>query len=316
MVPGLQARSDSASEPPFVAVFNRTAALKAVDKSDRKQVMRIIRSLLFAPANRHELLRKFPGYPADAFAIDLEDGTPENDKAAARDQLPAIVAYLEEQRLKATVFVRTNGPRSHHIQADLAAAQKASADGIIVPKLETIEDLKAIDISMPVIGIIETVRGVANVETLTAQKPQHLHALAFGAEDFITDMGGRRTNDGLEVLYARSRVVLAARLGGLQALDQVFTGIRNDEAFRRDAEFGRQLGYDGKMCITPRQVELANDVFFPTLEEVDRSRRLIEAYEAAQSSGRGVIEFEGSMIDEPLLKRARAILQLAGERDA
>jgi citrate lyase subunit beta/citryl-CoA lyase len=154
---------------------------------------------------------------------------------------------------------------------------------------------------------------VANVETLVTAKEQYLQALAFGAEDFITDIGGRRTRDGLEVLYARSRVVLAARLGGLQALDQVFTGIRDDEAFRRDADFGQQLGFDGKMCITPRQVEIANEVFSPSAEEVDRSRRLIHAYEEAQSAGQGVIEFEGSMVDEPLLKRAQAVLQLVGE---
>jgi citrate lyase subunit beta / citryl-CoA lyase len=275
--------------------------------------MRLVRSLLFAPANRHEMLKKFPQYPADAFAIDLEDGTPENEKAAARDQLPDIVAYLREQQLKAMLFVRTNGPRSSHIKADLAAAQRASVDSVIVPKLETVADLRALDVSMPLIGIIETVRGVANVETLTVQKEPHLHALAFGAEDFITDIGGRRTGDGLEVLYARSRVVLAARLCGLQALDLVFTDIRDDGAFRRDAEFGRQLGYDGKMCITPRQVEIANEVFSPSAEEIDRSRRLIEAYQAAQAHGRGTIEFEGSMVDEPVLKRARAVLQLGRE---
>jgi citrate lyase subunit beta / citryl-CoA lyase len=276
--------------------------------------MRLIRSLLFAPANRHEMLRKFPRYAADAFAIDLEDGTPEQEKSIARDHLPDIVAYLREQQLKAMLFVRTNGTRSQHMTADLAAITKASVDGIMVPKLETTAELKSLDIGIPIIGIIETVRGVANVECFITGKEQHLQALAFGAEDFITDIGGRRTQDGLEVLYARSRVILAARLGGLQALDQVFTGIRDDAAFRRDADFGKQLGFDGKMCITPRQVEIANEVFSPSAEEVDRSRRLIHAYEEAQSAGRGVIEFEGSMVDEPLLKRARAVLQLVGEK--
>ena len=199
-------------------------------------MIRLIRSLLFAPANRHDLLKKLPRYPADAVAIDLEDGTPENEKPAARDGLQDIVAHLRQQHLRA--------------------------------------------------------------------------GLAFGAEDFITDIGGRRTPEGLEVIYARSRVILAARLAGLQALDQVFTAVRDDDAFRRDAEVGRQLGYGGKMCITPRQVEIANEVFSPSAEEVDRSRRLIQAYEAAQSEGRGTIEFEGNMVDEPLLKRARAVLQL------
>ena len=272
--------------------------------------MRLIRTLLYAPANRHEMLKKFPRYCTDVVGIDLEDGTPENEKASARDGLPEIVAYLREQQMKALIFVRTNGPRSQHIKADMASALAASVDGIILPKLETVADLHTSDGATPIIGLVETARGVSNVKTL-AEQGRNLTGLAFGAEDFITDLGGRRTPEGLEVLYARSRVVLAARLAGLQALDQVFTGIRDLDAFRRDAETGRGLGYGGKMCITPRQVEMANEIFSPSAEEIDRCQRLIEAYEAAQLDRRGAIEFEGSMVDEPLLKRARAVLQLA-----
>jgi citrate lyase subunit beta/citryl-CoA lyase len=275
--------------------------------------MRPIRSLLFAPANRQELLKKFPKYPADAVAIDLEDGTPETEKASARHELPQIVTFLRDQSLKAMLLVRTNGPRSHHLKADIAAVMNAPIDGIVVPKVETAADLDVFEASMPILAIIETVRGLSSVEALVQQQSRSLSALAFGAEDFITDIGGRRTPEGAEVLYARSRVVLAARFGGLQALDQVFTNIRDDEGFRRDAELGRQLGYSGKLCITPRQIEIANEVFSPSAEEIDRSRRLIQAYEAAQAQGRGVIEFEGGMIDEPVLKRARAILQLSGD---
>jgi len=273
--------------------------------------MHPIRSLLFAPANRHELIQKFPKYPADAVAIDLEDGTPETEKASARHQLPEIVAFLRAQSLKAMLFVRTNGPRSHHLEADIAVAMNAPIDGIVVPKVEAAADLDLFEASMPIIAIVETARGVANVEALVHQRSRHLSALAFGAEDFITDLGGLRTPEGAEVLYARSRVVLAAKVSGLGALDQVFTNVTDSQAFRRDAESGRQLGYDGKLCITPRQIEIANEVFSPSVEEVDRSRRLILAYEAAQAEGRGTIEFEGGMVDEPLVKRARAILQLA-----
>ena len=112
------------------------------------------------------------------------------------------------------------------------------------------------------------------------------------------------------MLYARSRVVLAARAARLQALDLVFLNIRDDEGFRRDAQMGRQLGYSGKMCIVPRQVEAANAVFSPSAEEIEHARRLLEAYERAQLSGRGVFEFDGAMVDEPILKRAREILDL------
>src|SRR5436190_16912431 len=116
----------------------------------------LIRSLLFAPANRRELLQKFPRYAADAFAIDLEDGTPESEKATARDQLREVVAGLRCQHLRARLFVRTNGPKSQHIKADIDAAVGASIDGLIVPKLETSADLQMFDGSAPIIGIVET----------------------------------------------------------------------------------------------------------------------------------------------------------------
>jgi citrate lyase subunit beta/citryl-CoA lyase len=279
--------------------------------------MRPIRSLLFAPGNRPELVGKFPRYPADAFAIDLEDAVPEAEKDEARRALPAIVASLREQKLSAQLFIRTNASRSRHAEADLAAALEMSVDGVMMPKLESVNELKKfaaqIDRSgrgVQLIGVIETARGVLNVETLAAVPHSHLTALAFGAEDFMTDLGGQRTPEGLEVLYARSRVVLAARAAGLQALDLVFVNIRDDEGFRRDAQVGRQLGYSGKMCIVPRQVETANVVFSPSAEEIERARRLLDAYDNAQADGRGVFEFEGAMVDEPILKRARGILDL------
>jgi citrate lyase subunit beta/citryl-CoA lyase len=282
--------------------------------------MRPIRSLLFAPANRHDLIRKFPRYAADAFAIDLEDGTPEAEKDSARREMPQIVGFLRDAGLRAQIFVRTNSPRSSHVLADLAAAAGTQIDGLLVPKVETAADLdiftatlrdaeKRSGHTMHTIGLIETTRGVVNVETLAANTSGRLAALAFGAEDFITDIGGRRTPAGLEVLYARSRVVLAASAAGIPALDQVFVSLRDDEGFRRDAELGRELGYGGKMCVIPRQIEIANSIFSPSADEIDRSRRLVEAYESAKAQGRGVVEFEGSMIDEPMLKRARAIVE-------
>ena len=284
--------------------------------------MRPIRSLLFAPANRPELLKKFPRYAADAFAIDLEDGTPESEKASARAALPSVVADLRAQGLRAPLFVRTNAPRSRHVETDLAVAVETPVDGVMIPKLETPAELQTFDAALTaaetrfgralkIIGMIETARGVMHVETLAAVQNSHLAGLAFGAEDFITDIAGRRTPEGLEVLYARSRVVLAARAFGLQALDQVFVNIRDDDGFRRDSEMGRQLGYSGKMCIVPRQIEIANAVFSPSMEEIAWSRRLIEAYASAQAEGRGTIEFEGGMVDEPVLQRARAIVQFA-----
>lgn len=286
----------------------------------------IIRSLLIAPGNRPDLLKKFPRCDADAFVIDLEDGTPQAEKVAARRELAGVVAYLRAQGLRGLLFVRTNEPSSQHTDADIDAALRLDIDGLVVPKLAALAEVKRFGSAlagverggrrpMVMMGSIETITGVVNVQTLATGDP-HLCALCFGAEDFVSDIGGRRTAEGLEVLYARSQVVLAAKAAGLNAIDQVVVEIRDDERFRRDSTVGRNLGYSGKMCLLPRQVELANELFSPTRDEIDRSRRLVEAYDAAVAEGRGVIDFEGRMIDPPLLKRAKSVLELASHLGA
>jgi citrate lyase subunit beta/citryl-CoA lyase len=160
-----------------------------------------------------------------------------------------------------------------------------------------------------VVGL-ETAAGVTQARTLL----EHAVATAgyFGAEDFIADMGGVRTEGNMEVQSARSQVALAGRLAGVPALDQVVTDFRNDDAFERETREARALGFRGKLCIHPRQVALANAGFLPSQAEVALARRLLEAYERASASGLAAIDFEGQMVDEPLASRARQILAAAG----
>ena len=136
-------------------------------------------------------------------------------------------------------------------------------------------------------------------------------ACYFGAEDFVADIGGVRTESNLEVLYARSRVVLAARITGVLPIDQVVPAFGDDARFLDDAAQGRALGYQGKLCIHPAQVPLANRAFSPSAEEVDRAQRLLAAYDAAVARGEAAIAFEGQMVDEPLARHARAVVQAA-----
>jgi len=157
---------------------------------------------------------------------------------------------------------------------------------------------------------IESIRGVVNAVALCAAHPR-VTSVYFGAEDFIADMGGRRSAVGNEVLYARSQVIIAAKAARITALDQAVLEIRDDTQFREDAARGRDLGYDGKICVLPRQVAIANEVFSPKPEEVVYARRLIETYERATAAGIGTIDFEGKMIDGPLLKRAQRTVALA-----
>jgi len=283
--------------------------------------MNLVRSLLFAPANQPDRLKKFPRIAADAFVIDLEDGTPEADKAAARAQLNEIVGFLRAQALRGLLFVRINETGSAHAEADLRAALAADIDGVVVPKIEAPAQLREIGAALAlrealgarplsIVGGVESMRGVAHVLALAESEPR-LGALYFGAEDYITDIGGQRTPEGLEVLYARSQTVLAAKMAGLAALDQAVVEIRDDQRFRADAACGRELGYGGKICLLPRQVELANEMFSSAPEEVERGRRLLAAAREADANSVGAFDFEGRMIDGPLLKRARALVGLA-----
>ena len=284
--------------------------------------MDIIRSWLIAPANRQIYLDKFPTLGADCSVIDLEDGTPDQHKEEARAGLTASVARLRGLGLMQGLHLRVNHPRSEHYRVDLAAAGAAGVDGVSIPKLGSVAELRAaVEVLEPfeqklgrrfkIIGGIESALGVLHVSDI-AFGDARLVALYFGAEDFATDLlGARRTRGNLEVLYARSRVVLAAKAARIGAIDQGVLEIHDDVRFMEDYEQARDLGYDGKVCLNPRQVELANRLFAPSAQEIDFSRRLVAASRAAEARGIGTINFEGMMIDGPLLKRCERILEIA-----
>ena len=267
----------------------------------------MMRSLLFAPANRDKFVLNFLKLDADAYCIDLEDGTPAAEKDSARAGLPSLVARLREGKLSGPLLVRVNDPSGEIGRKDLAAVRSLAIDGLMIPKVSAPDDLRRIDRAGMLVALIETVQGVANARAI-AEAARQGTALAFGAEDFATDIGGRRTPGGNEVLYARSQVLLAAKLRDLPALDQVVVEIRDDARFDADARAGRDLGYDGKMCLTPKQVAQANTAFAPSADELEFARRLIAAFEDAERRSLGAFDFEGRMVDEPLVKRARRIL--------
>ncbi|QDO97116.1 CoA ester lyase [Ferrovibrio terrae] len=288
----------------------------------------MIRSLFFAPANRHDLLTKFPRFRADCYAIDLEDGTPEGDKDSARARLDEAVRMLRGVSLQGRLYVRVNEASSKHYIRDIEAAVLCDIDGLIVPKLESRDQLFPVDHAITraeaaqtgrrrieIMAGIESMRGVIDAVALCAAHPRITSAF-FGAEDFASDIGARRTRTGDEVLYARSQVVLAAKAARIIAIDQAVVEIRDDEQFRRDAEKGRDLGYEGKICVVPRQVELSNEIYAPTADEIAHARELVAVYQDAMQRGIGTIDFKGHMIDGPLLKRAEAVLELARQLEA
>jgi citrate lyase subunit beta/citryl-CoA lyase len=291
--------------------------------------MPTVRSLFFAPANRADLVAKFARFAADCYVIDLEDGTPAAEKTAAREGLHGLVAGVRRSALPGVLTVRVNEPGSDHYLDDLAVAVRCDVDGIVIPKLESTAQLfpalhwlRRLDREAPraaprfIVGGLESIIGVANAAALCAADPA-LAAVYFGAEDLASELGARRTPEATEVLYARSRVLLHARAARIVAIDQAVVEVRDDAQFERDAQAGRNLGYDGKICLLPRQLSVAHRVFSPGADELDHARRLIACYAEATARGIGTIAFEGRMIDGPLLKRAQALVAMSerlGER--
>lgn len=276
-----------------------------------------LRSLLFAPGAKPELLPKLPRAGADAVVIDLEDAVPAHAKQEAREITREAVAALTGEHPDLPVLVRVNAVPTEWFADDLDALPEGVA-GVVVPKLETAAQTSRVISSLdargrrgvPLVAGIETAAGVWNVEEVL--RP-YAKAVYFGAEDYVADVGGMRTPESTEVLYARSRVALAARLAGVHSLDQVVTNFKDDAAFLADARAGRSLGFRGKLCIHPSQVALAHEAFSPSADEVERAEALLAAYEEGKAAGHAAVAFDGQMIDEPLARQARAVLEAAAD---
>ncbi len=264
------------------------------------------RSVLFVPGNRPDLAAKAPRSGPDLVVLDLEDAVPSTDKVSAR----ATIGEAAQGLAGVPVCVRVNAPTSSWIVEDIAALPGDLAM-VAVPKLESAAQLSEIADALggrPVVAGLETVRGVADARDVL--RPPVV-ACYFGAEDFVADLGGVRTETNSEVAYARAHVAIAARLSGIPALDLVTLEYGNADRFLREAHDARALGYAGKLCIHPAQVPLANGAFSPSAAEVDWAQRLLAAFTDAAGA---TIAFEGQMVDEVVATRARAILGSACDR--
>jgi len=263
-----------------------------------------VRSVLFLPGTRLDLLAKVPRWTPDVAVVDLEDAVASADKDAAR----RAVHEAELRAPGSTVLVRVNPPGTPWHDADVAAAVAGGAAGVVLPKAEDPEVVARLGESLAgawLVAGLETPLGVARAREVLDTGV--VTAAYFGAEDFIADVGGRRTAAGLEVLYARSAVLLAGRLTGTPMIDQAVMALDDDAGYTADAQAGRALGYVGKLCIHPRQVALAHAVFTPTDAEVAAARRIVEA-----ATAHGVTVVDGRMIDAVHVRQARHVLERAG----
>jgi citrate lyase subunit beta/citryl-CoA lyase len=267
-----------------------------------------MRSALFVPGHRVDMLAKADRSRPDAVIVDLEDAVPAAVKDEARER--AFAELAERRPAVATVLMRVNGTDTPWHGADLAAAAASGGlDGIVLPKYERAEQLDEVRAALPagsviVVGV-ESMLGVADARPLLGAGPD---AVYFGAEDYIADIGGRRTPAGTEVLYARSQVCLAARLAGVAALDQATVAVHDTDALRADAHAGRALGYTGKICLHPGQVDVVHEVFTPSPAEIAHARAVLRA----AADGAGMVD--GQMVDAVHQTMARDLLSRAEGR--
>ena len=289
--------------------------------------MTLLRSLLFVPGNRANMLDKATGLAPDAFIPDMEDSVPEAEKAAARD---TIVDYLP--RLAATgaaVIPRVNDLDSGLMEEDLAAVVGPHILGVSVGKIDSAEEvgqvseqLEALEVAaglesgaVRLIPWVETARGIVNAYEICVASPRVLGA-AFGAEDFTNDMEIERTGSDHEIVYPRAAVSIAARAARVLALDTPFFRFKDVDGLRQDALKARGLGFRGKFAIHPAQVQPINEAFSPTEKELENARLVVEAFEEAEKAGRASTSLDGSVIDVPVVRRARALLDAAASLEA
>lgn len=257
------------------------------------------------PGHRPDMVAKVGRWRPDAVVVDLEDAVAAPDKERARTAAVGAVAALDLPGTQ--VLIRVNPPGTPWWDDDVAAVAASRAAGAVLPKYDRPAPLEELrrrlttaerPVPLVIVGI-ETVAGVADSRTLLAAGPGGAY---FGAEDFVADLGGVRTAGGLEVLYARSQVSLAARLAEVPALDQAVMAIGDEARFRADAEVGRQLGYVGKICVHPSQVALSHALYTPSPEEIAHAERIVAA------AGAGVVAVDGQMVDEVHARMARQVL--------
>ncbi len=296
------------------------------------QPIRLRRSLLFVPGSEPRKLERARGAAADTILFDLEDAVPPEQKTEAR--------RLVAETLRAGGFgdteaaVRVNPPGSPYFEADVDAVVASGGRTVMLPKSEGPDELaRVVEVlqrlehthaagatgQVELLALVETPAGIAGALAL-GRATSRISALCFGHADFSLQMGLTDADATCGVVYhARCTLVIAAKACGVAPIDTVYLAVNDDEAFRRDAEVGRTLGFEGKLCIHPRQVGIANAVYTPAPEQIAYALRVIDAWERVRAEARGVFTLDGKMIDAPLvavqqrvLVRARRAGALAG----
>ena len=293
--------------------------------------MPLNRTFLFAPGNHPRRVEKALSLDADAVILDLEDAVATSDKAAARK--PVAEALKGPRRCRG--YVRPNAPSSPFCYRDLVETIHEKVDGVVLPKVESAADLHAVDWllaalerergitegAIDLIPMVETAAGVARVDRILQARslrpyraPWRVKRVAFGAGDYSLDVGLVPSHEEPELAEARARVVLASRAAGMEGpLDSPWFHLRDMEGFRRSLERSRRGGFQGRLCVHPDQVPVANDLFTPNADEIARAERIVAAFRQAEATGAAAVEVDGQMVDYPIVHRAQALLETLRE---
>jgi citrate lyase subunit beta/citryl-CoA lyase len=279
------------------------------------------RSYLFAPGNHERRVEKALGLGADVVILDLEDAVAISEKKSTRE----LINKTLEQPRNCAVFVRVNAYDTEFCYGDICSIVSENLDGIVLPKLESLEDLRSIDWlignleqerglpngSIDLMPIIETAVGLVNIREI-ARADTRVKRLAFGGGDYTRDLGMEWTLKEDELLPVRSEMVLASRFGKLEPpVDTVFIHIKEHDAFRSSCLNILGLGFQGKMCIHPDQVPVTNETFTPDPEEVKWSQRVIDEFAKAEKAGIASIQIDGYFVDYPIVEKAQRTVDIA-----
>ena len=284
--------------------------------------MKLRRSMLFVPGSNAAMLSNSFIYKPDSIMFDLEDAVALKEKDSAR----LLVAHALQHPLYQEIetVVRVNPLDSEFGLLDLNAVVRAGVDVVRMPKTETAQDVVDLDNaitdiekacgrevgSTKMLAAIESPLGITQANQI-ATASKRLIGIALGAEDYVRNLKTERSPEGIELLFARCSILQAARAAGIQAFDTVYSNANNEEGFLKEAALIKQLGFDGKSLINPRQIELLHNLFAPTQKDVEQAKRIIEAAEEAEKQGSGVVSLNGKMIDAPIIDRAKLVLERA-----
>jgi citrate lyase beta subunit len=264
------------------------------------------RSFLFAPGSEERKLVRALESDADAVVADLEDAVAPAEKVAARDLALGLVAAAATRSVR---LVRVNAVGTEWHDADIAAVAVSEADGIVLPKATPAAvDAVARRVDLPLAAIVETAVGLR--EAFTIASHDAVQVLLLGAVDLGLELGLEPRDDGQEILFARSSLVVDSAAAGLRGpVDRVWVDVRDREGLARDCAAGRSLGFRGKSLVHPDQVAPTHEAFAPSADELRRAREIVAAYERAEADGLGVVALDGEMIDAPVVERARELLR-------